>query len=142
MNPITKLRSYLQRLAQMENDYVELVATTADLLTHMSELTARLTQQAEQMKHLSQQNEQLQVHIVNRQWEFFWRIYSEWWSWGATDTLLNEFGYIERFDVSWENELHDIWLIAVCCLLESGQEQHAIDLLRLSKNRTIVYEGQ
>lgn len=49
---------------------------------------------------------------------------------GATDTLLNEFGYIERFEVFWENELHDIWLIAVCCLLESGQEQHAIDVLR------------
>lgn len=62
MNPITKLRSYLQRLAQMENDYVELVATTADLLTHMSELTARLTQQAEQMKHLSQQNERLRIY--------------------------------------------------------------------------------
>lgn len=128
MNPVKKLRFYIHRIEQLEEKCTELAACVEKLTKSTEELQKMIEEQ-------SAKYGMLQSLIEKNQWERFWRVYSEWWSWGATPSLLREFNYIERFDVFWENELHDLWLIYICCLLENDEKQHAINVLKKYINR-------
>lgn len=123
MNPIRELKSYIRRIERLETTQTELTARVEELTQTVEKLTKKLEAQSLTCGQIQNQTEK-------SQWERFWRVYSEWWSWGATPSLLQEFNYIERFDVFWENELHDIWLIYICCLLETDQKSHAMNILK------------
>lgn len=82
---------------------------------------------------LFQRLEFLEREHGRRQWEHVWYAYSRWWTEGASDELLKEFEYKERFFDFWEDGQPCYWLIYIACLINSGKVPKAIDIAKKYK---------
>lgn len=133
MNPIKSILSFGKRLQSLETLLEQYQTKNTHLESAIEEMHSKLSivnEHSNQINQIQADMADVTNQFALKQWETFWRIYSEWWSWGATHHLLEEFNYIERFDTFWENELPSIWLIYICCLLECGDKAHALTVLR------------
>ena len=107
----------------------------------IADLTIRMGKVERRTEHINAANETLAIRedIVernvrsnedDRKWDNFWVAYSEWWTNGASDALVDTFYLRERIEHFWNRELPTYWLIYICCLIERGLTGHALNMAR------------